>query len=521
MNKTTRRGKARLVLLPIVAAAAPLSAFVVPVAPAAATTEAPAPALPSVVEKFRTDGWINGVAVSSTGRVDVLTDFMTLVRIEGSVTTTITLAEPIFAIASGPGGVLHGISETIDGTRLVTIADDGTTTAVGQPLGDFMHMMMMEGPSLQFGPDGAATLTMPFGIWTPEGMYDVARMAEDGSWEYIDIPSDGAIVGLVPQADGSLLYRVDGTGNLYRYTPGVGNELVADLPDGYFLSPHRGAVDLAGTTDGTVYFMDGTNVQRRLPNGTITTVGTFDGVDALDIIHFESPRIVIGSEGRLFAATMNVVYQLDLDLTAPTITVVGLTNGATLTQGKDRQITIKCDDTSPMAACDIALDGKSVETVSLSGLDRGQHRLVVEATDVLGNSSSKTIEFNVVGAREILGDLSASTGTDGTVARLYMAVFSRQPDGLGQSYWVAQHRSGTALQTIAKMFVTSSEFRTTYDDLDDNAFLTVLYRNVMDREPDAAGLMYWKSLIDAGLSRAETTLWFSESAEFQQLTYTS
>ena len=102
-----------------------------------------------------------------------------------------------------------------------------------------------------------------------------------------------------------------------------------------------------------------------------------------------------------------------------------------------------------------------------------------------------------------------------------MAVFSRQPDGAGQGYWVAQHQGGATLQTIAKMFVTSPEFRETYDDLDDDEFLTVLYRNVMDREPDAGGLAYWQGLMDSGLSRAEVTLWFAESAEFQRLTFTS
>ena len=521
MTRNVRRGVARLALLPVVAAAAPLATFMLPATPAAATTEAPSPTLPLASAKFSSESGIIDAAVSSAGRINVLSGDRSITSISGTATTAIDVEADVVALASGPDGLLYGLSEASRGYQLVKIADDGTPTVVGDLLGDDMHMMMHHGyPSLDFDPNGTPTVTFPFGSFDGDASTSFIRMVEDGRWVSAGFRSEGAIVGSVPQADGSILYRHDVSGDLYRFTPGQGAELIGDLPDGYFFH-HRAPNDLAGTADGTVYFMDGLDVQRRQLGGEITTVGVLD-TELLPLDFEEGGRAIVlfASETQVYVSFMNDLYQLDLDTTAPVITVTGLTNGATLKQGDSRQVTVKCDDVSSVTACSLRLDGKSVESVSLASLGRGRHRLVVDAIDALGNTASKTVEFGVAGKREITGDLAASNGTSGTVARLYMAVFSRQPDGAGQGYWVDQHHAGASLQKIAEMFVTSPEFRETYDALDNDEFLAVLYRNVMDRDPDAEGLAYWKQLIDSDLSRAEITLWFSESAEFQQLTFT-
>ena len=49
--------------------------------------------------------------------------------------------------------------------------------------------------------------------------------------------------------------------------------------------------------------------------------------------------------------------------------------------------------------------------------------------------------------------------------------------------------------------------------LSDQAFLTLLYNNVLDRDPDQAGYDFWAAEQEKGISRAETIQYFSESAE--------
>ncbi len=525
MNKNIRRGAARLALVPVAAVAAPLTTIMLPAGPAAATSESPTPAPPAATEVFDAKTFIVDVAVTGD-RLDVLTDRNSVTRIEGDTVTTIEFEEDITSIGSGPGGQLYGFVETGGGGQLVTISADGSLTPVGDPV-SFDSESGGEDASLKFDPTGTATVTFAFDRIVGDSRANFVRMTDDGGWDYLALPQDdAATIGSVPQSDGSVLYRSDFDGNLHRFTPGEGSELLADLPDGLYLRSTPAPDDLAGTADGTVYFMDGSDIERRSPSGEIMTVGTvdveFDDFE-FDLVRFEfdSPRIFVGAEGRLYLALSSTIFQLDMDITGPVIAVTGVKNGATLVEGKAGTVDIGCEDSFSVTACITTLDGKVVDAVSPSTLARGQHRLVVDATDGFGNTSSKTIEFDVAGKHEITGDLAGSSGSAGTVARLYMAVFSRQPDGAGQGYWIAQHRDGATLQMIASMFVTSPEFRETYDDLDDDEFLTVLYHNVMDREPDAGGMAYWQGLIDSGLSRAEVTLWFAESAEFQRLTFTS
>ena len=71
----------------------------------------------------------------------------------------------------------------------------------------------------------------------------------------------------------------------------------------------------------------------------------------------------------------------------------------------------------------------------------------------------------------------------------------RQADTAGQAGWTQQSgwteqlaMGSTTLETVAAGFVGSREFETTYGDLDNAGFVTLLYQNVLGRDPDAAGL---------------------------------
>lgn len=106
-----------------------------------------------------------------------------------------------------------------------------------------------------------------------------------------------------------------------------------------------------------------------------------------------------------------------------------------------------------------------------------------------------------------------------SVERLYRAVFLRVADQPGFDAWVAALAAGTPLSAVASAFAASAEFVGTYGALDTVAFVTLLYRNVLDREPDGAGLAYWVGLLDGGvLTRGEVVRAFSESPEFRAVT---
>lgn len=117
--------------------------------------------------------------------------------------------------------------------------------------------------------------------------------------------------------------------------------------------------------------------------------------------------------------------------------------------------------------------------------------------------------------------ISTGSGIDDSIVRLYVAFFDRAPDAAGLAHWGNRYRRGERLASIADQFVRSPEFEARYGGVDHRGFVELVYRNVLDREPDAAGLTYWTGLLESGsVGRGNVMTQFSESAEFVAVTGT-
>lgn len=101
----------------------------------------------------------------------------------------------------------------------------------------------------------------------------------------------------------------------------------------------------------------------------------------------------------------------------------------------------------------------------------------------------------------------------GPLGRLYRAYFLRAPDDEGLSYWI---NTGMGRAEVSEQFASSSEFKSAYGDLDASGFVRMVYRNVLGRDPDGRGHVYWTSLIVGGTPRGSVMLGFSDSTEFVQ-----
>ena len=97
--------------------------------------------------------------------------------------------------------------------------------------------------------------------------------------------------------------------------------------------------------------------------------------------------------------------------------------------------------------------------------------------------------------------------------RLYFAFFHRVPDAGGLMYWLDKMTAGTTLDQVATSFTTSPEFINTYGSLNNTAFVTLVYHNVLGRAPDAGGLAHWVSVLGQGATRGSVMTSFSESHE--------
>ncbi len=111
------------------------------------------------------------------------------------------------------------------------------------------------------------------------------------------------------------------------------------------------------------------------------------------------------------------------------------------------------------------------------------------------------------------------SGTAGQAYRLYQAAFDRTPDTPGLKYQTNALDTGLSLWQVAGNFIASPEFQGMYGSpatVTDAQFVTLLYNNVLDRNPEQAGYDYHINNLAGGLTRAQLLTQFSESPENQR-----
>lgn len=105
--------------------------------------------------------------------------------------------------------------------------------------------------------------------------------------------------------------------------------------------------------------------------------------------------------------------------------------------------------------------------------------------------------------------------TIGPVARLYTAYYLRTPETAGLRYWLGRRADGVGLHRLSQTFSQVPEFRQRYGTLTDAGFVDLVYRNVLGRAPEPAGLAWWTAELAGGMTRGRLMLGFSESPEYR------
>ena len=99
-----------------------------------------------------------------------------------------------------------------------------------------------------------------------------------------------------------------------------------------------------------------------------------------------------------------------------------------------------------------------------------------------------------------------------SIAQLYIAYFNRAPEPVGFDFWLGVLDNTVSLSEIATLFSTQPEAKAIYPFLEDQTsespenFLTTVYKNLFDREPDQAGLDFWSGVIAAGAELGDILL---------------
>ena len=171
----------------------------------------------------------------------------------------------------------------------------------------------------------------------------------------------------------------------------------------------------------------------------------------------------------------------------------------------------------------------SVEDAAIDGADGFDYLIVDQSSEafratfddgvaLVASSEVSFVTRNV--ERVAFNDNTLAFDVDGVAGqtyRLYEAAFDRDPDAEGLGFWIDNYDVGNVdLVHMAEFFMQSEEFTRLYgaeESLSDEAFLTLLYANVLDRIPDQAGFDFWSDAQANGVNRAEVLQHFSESVE--------
>jgi Ca2+-binding RTX toxin-like protein len=158
---------------------------------------------------------------------------------------------------------------------------------------------------------------------------------------------------------------------------------------------------------------------------------------------------------------------------------------------------------------------------SYDGLAGDDHVLGGTGDDTIIGNSGRDLLLGGAGNDLLIGGQitdEANTNT-GQVFRVYGATLNRTPDAGGFAAWVERLQSGIRTPfEVVDGFTGSREFQNVYGDLDNGGFVTLLYNNVLNREPDAGGFQSWSNRLADGTARAEVVLGFANSREFKNNT---
>ncbi|MBY0239450.1 MAG: DUF4214 domain-containing protein [Burkholderiaceae bacterium] len=268
----------------------------------------------------------------------------------------------------------------------------------------------------------------------------------------------------------------------------------------------------------------GTASNRPLFSGIAeagSTVAVFDGASSLG-------TVAVGVSGT-WSLTPVVLANGSHSITAKATDAAGNTSAASATKAVTIASTLNVSgsanaDTLTATAGNNYVDGGAgADTVAFSG-NRANFKVEKNSTgftvtDTVGTGGIDqlvNVERLKFGDKMVGLDIGID-GIGGQAYRIYQAAFDRNPDLAGLGYWISQMDNGVSQRDVAASFVNSKEFTELYGANPTNlAYITKLYTNVLNRAPEQKGLDYWVGVMDSGAAtRSEVLAFFSEGDENQ------
>ncbi len=417
----------------------------------------------------------------------------------------------------------HGVAVDSAGDLYIADTDNHTIRKVDSTTGFISSVVGngTQGATGDGGPAASALLVKPMGVTfaADDTMYIADTL--NHRVRVVD-PTTGNISLFAGTTAG---YSGDDAAATAAQLIGPRRVAVASNGDVYIADTGNGAVRKVDATTGIITTVAGTGT-----NGASTATGAANTVQLND----PSGVALTTADNLLIADTTNhrVVLVTAADVTDPEITITSPTESQEVEVDTVVTADFACTDEggSDIATCTGDLDGTAIATGdTIPTAEAGTATLTVTATDGAGNTATLERVLTIVEPEPepevcdptLLAPYDTLNDFDAPIARLYMSVFARQPDAGGFDFWSTYIADGGSMVYVADHFVASDEFVETYGELNDDAFVELVYNNVMCRGSDAGGKEYWLGRLGNDIDRADLMRYFSDSPEFRIATGTN
>jgi hypothetical protein len=131
-----------------------------------------------------------------------------------------------------------------------------------------------------------------------------------------------------------------------------------------------------------------------------------------------------------------------------------------------------------------------------------------------GNSNADELPPNLA---SVAMSLTHDTNSEASfVAGIYQEYVGRAPDLAGLDYWIGRMKSSMTDEQVEAAFTSTPEYVQVHGP-SDTGWVSAMYQDVLGRAADAAGLQYWTSQLQAGVSHYQVALGLADSAEHEAL----
>jgi autotransporter-associated beta strand protein len=262
----------------------------------------------------------------------------------------------------------------------------------------------------------------------------------------------------------------------------------------------------SGTPTGTVTFKDGlttlgVGTLDASGHATLTTSALATGSHAIATIY---------SGDANFIAASSVPVTQTINPAAATVTVTSSTNRSTFGQPVTFTAVVRVvppGDRSPSGSVTFQDGTTTLGTVSLDSAGTA----TFTAATLSGGNHAITAVYSgdtdfAPSTSPAFSQVVASSPNEAYVTALYRNVLERLPDAVGFNFWVQQLQAGASRTAVASAFETSVEYRS----LEVNRF----YEVFLHRAADVVGKAFWVNALVSGQSEADVVVAFLTSTEY-------